>query len=99
MWSFKFTCWLGLVPDIGSSRVGDVMERAGNAMDITALDSTTFGTEAKQVASSIYYLLVQLVSDRALPIVRKYPMGNGLMAWYKLKKEYEDSGEHRRLAC
>ena len=26
IWSFKFECWLGLVPDIGSSNVADVMD-------------------------------------------------------------------------
>ena len=26
IWSFKFECWLGLVPDIGSSNVADVRQ-------------------------------------------------------------------------
>ncbi len=76
--SFKFECWLGLVPDIGSSNVADVMERAGNAVDEQALDMSTFGGEAKQVATSIYYLLVQLVGGRAMAIVRKVVKGNGV---------------------
>ena len=98
IWSFKFECWLGLVPDIGSSNVADVMERAGNAVGVASLDMSTFGGEAKQVATSIYYLLVQLVGGRALAIVRKVMKGNGLLAWYRLKKEYEDSGGHRSVA-
>ena len=98
IWSFKFECWLGLVPDIGSSNVADVMERAGNAVDVETLDMSTFGSEAKQVANSIYYLLVQLVGGRAMAIVRKVMKGNGLLAWYRLKKEYEDSGGHRSVA-
>ena len=98
IWSFKFECWLGLVPDIGSSNVADVMERAGNAVDVGALDMSTFGAEAKQVANSIYYLLVQLVGGRAMAIVRKVMKGNGLLAWYRFKKEYEDSGGHRSVA-
>ena len=98
IWSFKFECWLGLVPDIGSSNVADVMERAGNAVDVGALDMSTFGAEAKQVATSIFYLLVQLVGGRALAIVRKVVKGNGLLAWYRRKKEYEDSGGHRSVA-
>ncbi len=74
------------------------MERAGNAVDVGALDMSTFGAEAKQVANSIYYLLVQLVGGRAMAIVRKVMKGNGLLAWYRLKKEHEDSGGHGSVA-
>ena len=70
IWSFKFECWLGLVPDVGSSSVQDVMERTGNATDESPLDMSTFGAEAKQIATSIYYLLVQLVGGRALAIAQ-----------------------------
>ena len=98
IWSFKFECWLGLVPDVGQSNVSDVMDRAGNVTDEAALDMSTFGAEAKQIATSIYFLLVQLVSGRALAIVRKAMKGNGLLAWYRLKKEYEDAGGHRSVA-
>ena len=80
------------MPDVGQSNVSDVMDRAGNATDEAALDMSTFGAEAKQIATSIYFLLVQLVSGRALAIVRKAMKGNGLLAWYRLKKEYEDAG-------
>ncbi len=86
------------MPDIGNSSVADVMERAGNAIDEAPLDMSSFGAEAKQIAMSIYFLLVQLVSCRALAIVRKAMKGNGSLAWYRLKKEYEDAGGHRSLA-
>ena len=86
IWSFKFECWLGLVPDVGQSNVSDVMDRANSNIDEAALDMNTFGGEAKQVAQSIYYLLVQLVGGRALSIVRKTVKGNGLLAWHRLKK-------------
>ena len=98
LWSVKFECWLALIPDVGGSSVSDLLDRATSMNDEKDLDIISYGAEAKQIAHSIYYLLVQLVGGRALAIARKTTKGNGLLARKRLKKEYEDAGGHRSVA-
>ncbi len=77
-WSFKFECWLALIPDVGGSSVSDVLDRATCMNDEKDLDIIPPRAEAKQIAPNVYYL--QLVGGRTLAIVRKTTKGNGLLA-------------------
>ena len=64
-----------------------MLDRATSVSDERDLDVITYGAEAKQIAHSIYYLLVQLVGGRALAILQKTTKGN-----------YESAGGHRSVA-
>ena len=60
----------GLVPDIGSSHLADVMERAGNAVDVSALDMSTFGAmDARRIilATTNYLTEAELEKGHAAP--------------------------------
>ncbi len=97
LWAFKFESWCGLLPDVGATSRMEVLGRAAAASTEGSVDITAFRDEAKTIASGIY-LLAQLVSDRVLAIARKTTKGNGLLAWHRLKKEFENLGGHRSVA-
>ncbi len=93
-WCFKFEAWCRLLPDHGTSVPLELMDRAVAAVSDNDVNSTTLGAEATAVALSLYYILVLMVAGRALMIVQEIERCNGLMAWRKLKSEYEDSTGH-----
>ena len=98
MWSFRFESWAGLLPDVAGRPVLEFMELAAAARDETELQDEALGEEARKAARVLYHLLVQLVGGRALALVRRTPRGNGLLAWKRLKREFEDDGGHRAVA-
>ena len=98
MWAFRFESWAALLPAVGARSVMDYLEMVSVATTEAEVGTDALGTEAERAARVIYHLLVQLVGGRALGIVRRTPRGNGLLAWYRLKKEFEDDGGHRSVA-
>ena len=97
-WCFKFEGWTELLPDVGTTKIAEALDRAVAARADADLDAQLFGAEADQIARCLYYTLVQLCTGRALAIVRRCPRGNGLLAWRQMKNEYEEQGGHRSVA-
>ncbi len=86
-WCFKFEGWTELLPDVGTTKIAEALDRAVAARTDGDLDSGMFGHEADEIARGLYYTLVQLCGGRAVSIIRCCPRGNGLLAWRLLKKE------------
>ena len=84
-WAFKFEGWCELLPDVGTTKISEALDRATAAMNDSDLDASGFGAEADEIARGLYYMLVQLCTGRALSIIRRCLRGNGLMVWRKLK--------------
>ena len=97
-WSFKFEAWCGLLPDVGTSTVIDLMDRAVAATSDGEVMINYMGAESATIAQNLYYILVQVMGGRGLMIVKKAERGNGLLIWRRLKQEYEDGTGHRAVA-
>ena len=97
-WAFKFETWCGFLPDVGTSSVLDLMDRAVSASDDNSVTIAVLGQESATIAQSLYYIMVQVMSGRALMIVKKSERSNGLIIWRRLKQEYEDGTGHRAVA-
>ena len=97
-WSFKFEAWCGLLPDVGTSTVIELMDRAVAATSDGDVMINAMGAESATIAQNLYYILVQVMGGRGLMIVKKAERGNGLLIWRRLKQEYEDGTGHRAVA-
>ncbi len=73
------------------------MDRAVAADGDNKVTIAATGHDSATIALNLYNVLVQMMSGRALMIVKKTERGNGLMSWRKLKQEYEDSTGHRAV--
>jgi hypothetical protein len=57
-WAFKFEAWCGLLPDVGTSSVLDLMDRVVSASDDNSVTITVMGQESATIAQSLYYIMV-----------------------------------------
>ena len=62
------------------------MDRAVAASDDNRVTISAMGQESATIAQSLYYIMVQVMSGRALMIVKKSERSNGLIIWRRLKQ-------------
>ena len=103
MWAFKFESWASLLPPVGDDltenefTVEQALEWATQQPD----DLLTINAMSANVATAsrnVYYMLAQLLDGRAMAILRRTPKGQGLMAWKRLKAEYEGADGARAVS-
>ncbi len=75
-WAFKFETWCGLLPDVGTSSALELVDRAVAASDENQVMIAAMGQESANIAQNLYYIMVQVMSGRALMIVKKSECGN-----------------------
>ncbi len=52
-WAFKFEGWTELLPDVGTTKIADALDRAVGALSDGDLDASGFGAEADEVARGL----------------------------------------------
>ena len=97
MWAFRFESWVAFRLLSGEGTMLEYLEMASTEPEDELREAGAMNESSRKAAATIYHLMAQMVAGRALGIIRRCPRGNGLLAWSRLKKEYEDDSGYRSV--